>query len=481
MQQTSLRKNAILNIVYRLSSIVFPLITYPYVSRVLTTENMGRISFFSSLSNYMLLIGSLGIYTYGVRIVAQARDSRRDLSIIVKELLILNSAVTGVTLAVLIFFVVFTEKFQNNMSLFVISCLQIAMAPLGIEWLYGGLEQYGYIARRAISLKIASLILIFIFVKDKNDYVIYATITCIGYIANYLCNFIHSMKFIDWNVNTKWQFKRHINSVLVLFASMLAINVYTNVNIIMLGIICGNRAVGLYDIASKGQLVLLSLINSVSSVLFPRLSYYLMTNDIKSYNAVLNESVSVILSIAIPIAAFFSLEARNIILVLGGEEYLPAANCMRILAPILIISGFSNITGNQILLPHGHDGAFMKAVSAGALVAIMLNLFFMPRYCFLGAAMVTLFAEFVQMSIQFIYSRKYLRNNVDLSEIIKIIYSTFLSIIPIFIMMFYFIYHPIINLIIHFCIFTILYILFAFRFKMIIIKELYARFSHMVN
>lgn len=462
---SSLRKNAFLNIVYKLSSILFPLITYPYVSRILLADNLGRVSFFTSLTNYMLMIGSLGISTYGIRIVAKTRNNKRELSVVVKELLIINLVVTFIASLFLISSIIFVEKFQKNLLLMFISICQILIAPLGMEWLYGGLEQYEYIAKRSITMKIISLIFIFLFVHEKEDYIIYAAILMLGYIGNYICNFVYSKKFIDYSIKQKWKLKRHLKAVLILFASILAINIYTNVDTLMLGFIKGDRAVGLYDVACKGKLVLLSLINAISTVLFPRLSYYLAEKDIVSYNKVLKKSISVIMGIAIPLSIFFVIEAKDVVIFLGGNAYEDATLCMQILMPILIISGFSNITGNQILLPHGKDISYMRAVMTGAIVDIILNLFFMPRYSLYGAAFATLMAEIVQMLLQLWQARVYLKDNVDFVELLKIIFACIISTIVIYNLKCTTKFSLIIGLGIYFIIYMIIYLFMLIVFK----------------
>lgn len=462
---SSLRKNAFLNIVYKLSSILFPLITYPYVSRILLADNLGRVSFFTSLTNYMLMIGSLGISTYGIRIVAKTRNNKRELSVVVKELLIINLVVTFIASLFLIASIIFVEKFQKNLLLMFISLCQILIAPLGMEWLYGGLEQYEYIAKRSITMKIISLIFIFLFVHEKEDYIIYAAILMLGYIGNYICNFVYSKKFIDYSIKQKWKLKRHLKAVLILFASILAINIYTNVDTLMLGFIKGDRAVGLYDVACKGKLVLLSLINAISTVLFPRLSYYLAEKDIVSYNKVLKKSISVIMGIAIPLSIFFVIEAKDVVIFLGGNAYEDATLCMQILMPILIISGFSNITGNQILLPHGKDISYMRAVMTGAIVDIILNLFFMPRYSLYGAAFATLMAEIAQMLLQLWQARVYLKDNVDFVELLKIIFACIISTIVIYNLKCTTKFSLIIGLGIYFIIYMIIYLFMLIVFK----------------
>lgn len=427
MERTSLKKNAILNITYKISSLVFPLVTYPYVSRILLADNLGKVSFFNSLTNYMMMVGSLGISTYGVRAIAKVRDDKNELSIITKELVRINIKVTFIVLCIIFVTLPFISKFRSNILLLLISCAQTAIAPFSMEWLYSGLEQYAYIAKRAIAIKLISLVLIFLLVHNQDDYIIYAAILAFGFVGNYICNIIHSTKIINYKIHVRLQLKRHLKPILILFASTLAINIYTNVDTVMLGFINGDRAVGLYDVSCKAKLVLLSLINAISVVLFPRLSHYLAVNDYKSYNVTLKKAIITIMGIAVPVAMFFEIEAKDVILVLGGKDYSDAVLCMQLLMPILIISGFSNITGNQILLPHGLDSSYMQAVCLGAFVDIILNIFLMPKYSLYGAAIATLLAEITQMIVQIWRSWKYLRNSIDICEIKKIILAASVS------------------------------------------------------
>ena len=189
-KKSSLQKNAILNITYKLSSILFPLITYPYVSRILLADNIGKVSFFSSLTNYMMMVGSLGISTYGIRTIAKVRDNKKKLSVVTKELLSINLVVTCIVSLLLMISIIFIGKFQKNLPLIFISLGQILIAPFSMEWLYAGLEQYEYIAKRSISIKIISLVLIFLFIHKKDDYIVYAAILALGYVGNYVILFI---------------------------------------------------------------------------------------------------------------------------------------------------------------------------------------------------------------------------------------------------------------------------------------------------
>lgn len=423
----SIKKNAMLNIIYKLSSMIFPLIVYPYVSRILMAEYLGKVAFFSNVTSYGLLIGSIGISTYGIRAVAKVRDDKQKLSKTVKELFLINTVITCLVLLILIGSLIWVEKFRTNFTLFFISIMQIAIAPLSMEWLYGGLEQYEYITKRAILFKVISLFLIFGFIHSKDDYVKYALIMAISSVGNYVCNFMYSRKFICFHTDEKLEIIKHLKPSLTLFASLLAISVYTSLDSVMLGFINGDNAVGLYYVAVKAKTVILSLINSISAVLLPRLSYYLAQKDKKLYEETIRKSIRIIFMIAIPLTVFFEIEAFDTVLILGGKHYVSAAPCMMILMPILLISGFSNITGNQVLIPYGMDRCYTIAVICGAIVDIIMNMLLMPHYSIYGAAIATLLAEFVQMSVQTFYAKKYLKNKFDIIAIKNIVLAVLIS------------------------------------------------------
>ena len=476
MRSKSIKINAIYNIIYKLSSLIFPLLVYPYVSRILLPERLGIVSFFSNMTNYSITIASLGIAMYGVRAISKVRDSKEETGKVARDLIILNSIVTLFVIVILGTSFLFVGKFQQEPFIFFVNLMQIAMIPLNVEWIFNGIEEYGFIAKRAVVVRFLTLIGIFAFVKVSGDYRKYALITIIGFISNYICNFLFSFRYITYPCKGKPDFKRHIKPMLILFASVVAINIYTHVDSVRLGFIDGDRAVGLYDIACKAKLVLLSLINAISGVLFPRLSYYISTGDQETYNYTLRKSISSILLIAIPMSAAFVIEARDVVLILGGGEYIDSTLCMQILMPILIISGFSNITGNQILLPRGMDLSYMLAVIVGAIVDVIMNLILMPQYSLYGAAVATLFAEIVQMSIQLYCSRKYLKGNIEYIEIVKILFSAIIAALIMYIVSKMVVNLPtFIHLMISFGSFLIIYIVTLFLLKNKTLKTLISR------
>lgn len=426
MKKKSIKVNALLNIIYTVSNIVFPMITFPYVSQILQVDYLGKVNFFTNIASYATMVAALGISTYGIREVAKSRESKGELSKVVSELLAINSISTAVIVVVLLCSGGLINRLRQDYTLLLLNCLQILATPIGMNWLFSGLEEYSYITKRSLFVKTLSLACVFLFVRDQSDYFIYATILVLSAILGYVWNFVYAQKFVRFQKH-KLNVKRHIKPMLVLFGSILAINVYTHLDTIMLGFINGDKDVGLYTTAVYVKTALLTLVNAISAVMLPRISYYVRVGKAEEIESVLNKSISIICMIAVPLTIFFIVCAKETILVLGGEGYLEAVPCMMIIMPVLLISGFSNITGNQILIPLEKDGCFMKAVICGATVDLLLNMVLMPRYGCIGAAVATLVAELLQMSIQLYFARNYVRKSINRKSIVKIVFSAIVS------------------------------------------------------
>ena len=470
MRVNSIKYNALMNIVLTLSNIVFPLITFPYISRVLSPEGVGITNFFFAIGNYSVLIATLGMGTYGIRQISKSRNDKEELSKTMQELIIINLVMSLFVLSILIILTFFIEKFNNELGLVIITCLTVLSSVFSLGWLYSGLEQYDYITKRSLFFKIISLILIFILVKDREDYIVYSSITLFSTLGSNIMNVYHSRKYVSFKLKKNLKFKKHIKPILYLFSSLLAVNVYTNLDTVMLGFVNGDEAVGLYSVASKIKWLLLMLITSGSAVLLPRLSLYVSNQERDKFNKILKDTTSLILMISIPMAIYFIFMAKDSIKLLGGESFLEATFTMQILMPILIISGFSNIMGNQILLPLNKEKYFMYAVTVGAIINLILNVFLIPIYGISGAAIATLVAEFGQMSIQWKFSKDYLRENISINTILNIISSVTISSILLYLLLDSLNYSAFINLVISsvqfFC--TYVVALFVLREKILI-------------
>lgn len=471
----SVKANAALNVIYTLTNMLFPLLTFPYVSRILLADGIGQVSFFSSISNYCIMLAGLGLSTYGVRAVARVRTDKEALAKTVQELLHINFLATLAVTAIYILASIFSVRMHSYIALCLINGMLILTAPLSMNWLYSGLEQYDYITKRTIAFKLLSLVAVFTFVHKKEDTIIYALILALSNIGTYLCNALYARRFVDFGYHVQREYRKHIRPMLTLFASSLAINVYTNLDTVMLGFIRGDHEVGLYTTAVKVKTILLNIINAISVVLLPRLSYYISQHREKEFRAAIRQSISVIAFITLPVTMYFIEEAKDCILVLGGDAYMGAVPCMQILMPILIFSGFSNILGNQILIPQGKDSCFMRAVVAGAVLDLVLNAVLMPKYGCVGAAVATFSAEAIQMSIQLHYGWKEIVENIDGKSIGKVVASTAVSgIVLIPVQDFLPAIHPLVRLLVSVTIFFVVYVVSLLLMRHMIVQQIIA-------
>ena len=465
MKQNSVRKNAILNIIYTISNLIFPVIIYPYITRVLSVNGMGKISFFSSIASYSVMLSSFGISTYGIREVAKSNNNKKQLSVIVSQLLVINLMITLLVVAGLLILYFSIKRFYNEPVLFFLNVLLVLFTPFGLNWFYSGIEHYSYITIRNVFLKMILIPFVFILIRNQADYLKYAALTISSSIISFSCNYLYAKKFVIFYLPKTLDLKKHIKPMKYLFASNLAVSIYTNLDIVMLGIINGDREAGLYSIASKIKWILLAIVNAISSVLLPRLSNYYENGELEQYNNALNKSLSIVFSITVPMAVFFAEESFNCIIILAGKEYESAVLCMQILMPILVVSGFSNVIGNQILIPQSRDSQFMGAVVTGAGIDIIFNILLIQKFGCIGAAIATLVAELSQMSIQFSFSGDYIYKNIDKMDIGKIIISTSTAYIITNLVQNYIKWNSFTSLIIDTVIFFLVYILLMISLK----------------
>lgn len=423
----SLKHNAIMNTILSISTIVFPLITYPYVARVLGVEMNGRLSFAQSTINYFALFATLGITTYGIKACAQVRDNKEKLSQRVQELVIINIVTTAVVFVALVTSILLVPQFRHEWLLLAIYSLNMVLNVAGLNWMYSALEEYDYITIRSIAFKFISLILMFIFVHNPSDGYIYALITVLANVGSNILNIIRARKYISFKLVGDFNFKQHLKPTIVLFSTYLAVNVYTSLDHVMLGFIQNEYQVGIYHTAVRIQTIMATLVTSIGAVLMPRLSYYAEKKDKDNFFGVLKKSYKVHIMLAIPIALFFIIYAMQTVLIIAGSKYHESILPMQIIMFTVVTTALSNIIGMQIFIPLGKENAFLKAVVCGAVINIILNALLMPKYGPIGAAIATLVAQIVQFVVQAIQGREYVKRIFVIKDAIYILIASVIS------------------------------------------------------
>ena len=262
-----------MNAILTMSSFIFPLLTFPYVTRILTPVGTGRVAFATSLVSYFNMFAQLGIPTYGIRECAKVRDSKIELTRTVHELLFINLMMAVLAYILLALALIFVPRLQADRTLYVIVSLTIVLQAIGLEWLYKALEQYTYIMVRSIVFKFIALVCMFALIHEQKDYVIYGAITILAASASNVLNLINVHKYIGLKPVGGYRPLRHMKAVMVFFAMACATTIYTNLDTIMLGFMTSDAETGYYDAAVKIKRILVSVVTSLGTVLLPRVSY----------------------------------------------------------------------------------------------------------------------------------------------------------------------------------------------------------------
>ena len=403
MKIKSVKFNFIMNFILTASNFIFPLITFPYVSRVLGASGTGKVSFAISVVSYFTMVAALGIPTYGIRTTAKVRDDQEKLNRTTQEILSIHLFMMLLVSIVYILAILFVPRFQSDRILFLVVGVSILLDPLGVNWLYQGLEQYGYIAKRSIFLKFVGVILMFMFIHSPDDYVFYGVTSILASAGSNVLNFINLRKYVSLKPVGDYNIKQHLKPILILFAQVVAVNIYTNLDNVMLGFMKTDLDVGLYAAAVKVKTILTSLVTSLGAVLLPRLSYYIMEGRKEEFQALIKKAYNFVIVIAFPLMLFTIFYAKDCLICLSGNEFIGATLAMQIIAPTIVLIGLSNLLGIQVLTPLNREKQLVYSVVAGAVADLILNMVFIPEMGAAGAALGTLVAEAVVLMVQILY------------------------------------------------------------------------------
>ena len=412
----SITKNYLFNLINQILLIIIPIITTPYVSRVLGADGVGKYSFSNSIASYFVIFASLGFGYYAQREIAKYQDNKKKQSEIFWEIIIVRSA--SVSTALIVYFAaivlgVFKEEYTLLMMILSVSILAVAF---DISFLFAGNEDFSKTVLTNTVVRILNVIAIFVFVKDRNDlwkYVLITVLTVLTanaslavYAKNYLCNIeIKSLRPI-----------RHIKPAVILFLPTIAISVYTYLDKTMIGVITGSDFEnGFYEQAEKIVKIVMTVVTSLGAVMIPRNSNAFERKDMQAIRQNIYRSVRFVLLLGIPMMIGLIAVSDNMVPWFLGDGYYKSANIMKILSVLILAIGLSNVFGLQYLIPAGEDKKFTISVTCGAFTNFLLNLVLIRLFKSYGAAIATIVAETVVTVIMFCFIRK----NVSLCEILK--------------------------------------------------------------
>lgn len=406
---SSVKKNITLNGINTVTSILFPIVTFPYAARILLPEGIGVVNFQLSIINYIVLLTSLGIPLYAVKEVAKFQDEKYLRNKTTIEIIILSIILCLFGYVIVWILAKFIPQIHQQSSLFFILSLTILFNSIGVNWFYQGIEDFQYITIRAIVVRTLSAAALFIFVKNPTDILAYGIVTVGSTVGNNFINLIHLRKHIDFNdIQIKnFEIFKHLKPALHVFILNLIVSLYIQLNTVMLGFMQGDDAVGYFTAGTKISHIGLTLISSIGTVLLPRGTNLLHKNDINGFSSIITKSARLTVALSLPMIIGLMILATPVTLIFCGDDYIASIPVLYLNAPVILLIGLTNVMGIQILYPKDKVNLVIWSVAGGALINIILNLILIPSWGATGAAIATLFAEFSVFIIQIILGRNY--------------------------------------------------------------------------
>ena len=405
-KRNSLKVNAVLNIIKQCCAIIFPLITFPYVSRTLGVEAYGKVNFSSSIISYISLLAGLGVSSYAVREGARIRDDKNKFEKFASEVFSINVVSTVIAYVLLAILVLFWKKLEPYRVLIVILSINVLLTTLGTDWINTVYEDFLYLTIRYVLCQSIAVVTTLLFVKKPDDVALYAFFSNLGTIFANILNLFYIRRTLRINVNftLKMNVKHHFRPIMLLFGNMISSMIYLYSDTTMLGILASDAAVGYYTVSSKIYSLLKQAINAVSNVLTPRLSHDFENKAKKNMTNNINSVLGALLVVVIPITMGMLCMGREIILLIAGKEYLEAYPALSILSVTLIFSTYACIFVSVIMLAQRKDKEILIASGISAAVNILLNLILIPQYSYNAAAFTTFISECLMLAMGIYYT-----------------------------------------------------------------------------
>lgn len=397
-------KNYLYNFSYQILVLIVPLITTPYVSRVLGAKGVGTFSYSNSIVQYFILFGCIGLNLYGEREIAYVQHEKEKRNKVFWELVFLRIITVSISLTIFNFTLASHGKYA---SVFLIMCLDILASMVDISWFFQGIEDFKKIVIRNFIIKIVGVVLIFLFVKSSDDLLLYVICHSATLFLGNLSMWAYIPKLVGKVKISELEIKKHMKPTIVLFLPQIATSVYTVLDKTMIGLLTGvEEEVAYYEQGQKIVKIVMTLVTSLGTVMMPRVANLFKQNEIEKVKSYLSKSFRFVFFLSFPMMFGLMAVSCNIVPWFFGSGYEKVIPNMMVIAPIIVIIALSNIMGTQYLLPTGRQKEFTISVVTGCVVNFSLNILLIPRFLSIGAAVATVIAETSVTGVQVFFTRK---------------------------------------------------------------------------
>ena len=460
-------RNYAYNLSYQLLVIILPIITTPYVTRVFSSNDLGTYGYFNSIVTYFILLATLGVANYGTKEISSHRNDIR------KNFWGIYTLQFGATcLSILLYIILcFAFSFMQNPVAYILG-LSLLSKGMDISWLFQGLEDFRKITVRNITVKLVGVVSIFLFVKSPGDLYLYVSLLTVFELLGQLSMWFPAREFIGKPHLDLYYAKQHLKPVILLFLPQIAISLYVTLDRTMLGALASTTDVGIYDQALKLVNILLTLVTSLGSVMLPRVSNLLSKGNNEAVNRMHQISFLIYNLVIFPIIAGMLIINNDFVKFFLGNDFQEARYAIAIMIFRMFFIGWTNIMGIQILIPHNKNKEFLTSTTVPAIVSVGLNLLLLPKFGYIGAAIVSVLTEVFVWAIQLYFTRKYLKDVPIYKSTVKIFLASILMYFALSFLKTLLTFIPIINVVVYTIFGAILYSLLILLFKVVSLKEI---------
>lgn len=409
-----LKKNLFYNILLSGSQFIFPLVTFPYASRILGPHGIGSINFIDSFTQYFLLLSVLGVPIYGVREISRVKDDVKQMNDVFNDIFFINILSAFFFSVVYLIFAFSINSLFMHLDLVLIGISIIVANVFSFEWFFQGTGNFSYITKRTLFVRLFSIIFLFIFLKEGSPPKTYYLITASVFILNGISNVFYISKFVKFS-SVNISLRKHIKPLAILLSSTLAINAYVLIDNMILGFFKGESAVGFYSTAVRIVKMPLVFIGAVSAVIIPAISNARAENNLIKVKDLLRKSFSYVVLLGVPVSIGLIVCANFIIFLFAGKQFSDSIMILKILSPSILIIGLSNMFGLQVLTNFNKERMLLKAVIIAMIFSLILNIFMIHEFSFIGAAITNILTEILVTGLCYLYAKRVLDFTLNLS------------------------------------------------------------------
>lgn len=423
---SSIKINAVLSLINTLLTMSYSLITFPYAARILGANNIGKVNYANSIASYFILIAALGINTYAIREGGRCRNKQIEINKFASEIYTINFISVCLSYILLIITIALATPLQEYSILICLQSFAMVNTWFSVNWVNVIFEDYLFTTIRSLIVQIMSIVLLFVFVRNSSDYIIYAGISILSGMIVAIINHAYVRRYCTIKMVRRINIKQHFRPIIVLFSNTIAVSIYLNSDTTMIGWILGDYYVGLYTTSVKIYTTIKTIIAAIYNVAIARMSEYYAHKNLEQFSLLLNKIIKMIITIAIPATIGLIFTAKELIILLSGTEYIKATGSLCILSVAFLSAILGGLLAYCVLIPIKRERTVLTATIISAIENIGLNVFLIPILGINGAALTTLCAETTVFCLLF-YSVRDIWYLFNFKQIILLLFKVLLG------------------------------------------------------